>query len=346
MSSSPPLRHVREIVGAFVLLTLFGVLAALLVVGRGRHWFDRSVELEATFPAEHAAVLRAGVPVKLAGGVVGRVVESKREQRLVRARLSLNGSARDVLRDDARATLRVPIAGLVGELGIELDAGGGAGIWPDGKVLVGEAEGDPATRARETLDALRTQLPAILGRTQEILTKADLILGQVHDTRAVEHADRLVLSMDRLARAVERERAVEHAAAVLARAEELLRGLRDGKGTAGKLMTDSAMYDRIETALADLHGSWEKIDGLIGHTSNIARHAAELAEAARGRREEVEVLLSQTQLLIIQANRTLELVNEHWLLRGSVPDPGAPSPPAVIDGLPVRARGPGGEGHP
>ncbi len=346
MSSSPQLRHVREIVGAFVLLAVIAVLAALLVVGRGRHWFDRRAELEATFPAEHAAVLRAGVPVKLAGEVVGRVVASSREQRLVRARLSLNGSAREVLRDDARATLRVPIGGLVGELGIELDAGGGAGTWPDGQVLVGEAEGDPATRARETLEALRTQLPAILGRTQEILTKADAILGQVKDARAVEHADRLVLSVDRLARSLERERAVEHAAAVMARAEELLRGLRDGKGTAGRLMTDAVMYERIEVALADLHGSWAKIDGLIGHTSDLARHAAELTEAARGRREELEVLLGQTQLLIVQANRTLELVNEHWLLRGSVPDPGAPSPPAVIDGLPVRAGDPGGEGRP
>jgi len=149
MSTSNPFRHVREIVGVFVLGALALVLLALLFVGRGQHWFERRAELEVTFPAEHAAVLRHGVPVRLAGEPVGKVVATARLGHRIRAVLLINGGARGVLREDARATLRVPIAGLVGELGIELDAGSAAGPWPEGEVMEGVAEGDPAMRARE-----------------------------------------------------------------------------------------------------------------------------------------------------------------------------------------------------
>ena len=56
MSSAPPLRHVREVVGAFVLLALALVLAALVVIGRGRGLFESRADLEVTFPAARAAV--------------------------------------------------------------------------------------------------------------------------------------------------------------------------------------------------------------------------------------------------------------------------------------------------
>jgi ABC-type transporter Mla subunit MlaD len=347
MNASTPFRHVREIVGVFVLGALGLVLLALLFIGRGQHWFDRRADLDATFPSEHAAVLRPGVPVRLAGDVVGRVVATTRGKDRIRAVLTIHGSARDVLREDARATLRVPIAGLVGELGIELDAGGAAAPWPEGKLLEGEAEGDPAVRAREMVEAFREQVPAMMARTQAILDKTDAILGQVRDSRAPENADRLIRSIDRLARAVEREETVAHASRVLAEAEALLKAARQGGGTAQKLLTDPALYDRSAAVLADLHGSWEKVDALVGASTRVAERASELAEVARGRTAELEALLGQVQLLVLQANRALDLVNEHWLLRGAAPEPGRPAPLGVIDvewggGAPApgAARGP------
>jgi phospholipid/cholesterol/gamma-HCH transport system substrate-binding protein len=331
MSSAPPLRHVREIVGVFVLAVLALLLAALVVIGRGRNVFERRAELEVTFPAAQAAVVRPGVPVKLAGDGVGRVEAASREGSLIRTRLSLLRAAREVLREDARATLRVPIAGLVGELGIELDAGGEPSPWPEGRVMVGVAEGDPAVKARETVEQLREQLPIMLARTQSILERTDAILGQVQQARTAENADQLVRSIDRLARAVEREEAVAHAARVLAEAELLLKGVREGRGTAGKLVNDPALYDRTALLLEDLHGSWAKLDALMGASAKVAERASDLADRARSRGAELEVLFGQVQVLVLQANRALDLVNEHWLLRGAVPEPGWPVPPAVVD---------------
>jgi phospholipid/cholesterol/gamma-HCH transport system substrate-binding protein len=342
MSRPAPLRHVRTVVGAFNLVVLALLVAGILLLGRGRRWFEKEVELPVTFPAERAAALRVGVPVRLAGDLVGRVDGTKREGDLIRARLVLGEAARETLRADARAQLRVPIAGLVGDLAIALDPGSAPGPWPEGKVMVGEAEGDPAVKARETVDRIREQVPAILDRTQAILEKSNAILGQVERARTAENVDGLVRSIDRLAQAVEREKVVANASASLARLEELLRGLRDGKGSAGKVFTDPALYDRTAVLLDDVHRSWGKIDGLLAASTRIADRAQELAEQARGHASEFETLVGQVQLLVLQSNRALELVTNHWLLRGTVPEPGAPVPPAVLD-LPADV---GAEGRP
>jgi ABC-type transporter Mla subunit MlaD len=339
MSSAPPLRHVREIVGVFVLLAIGLVLAALVLIGRGRGLFESRAELDVTFPAERAAVLRPGVQVKLAGEAIGKVVGVVRGGETIRARLSVMAPAREVLRADARALLRVPIAGLVGELGIELDAGAAPAPWPEGKVLVGEAEGDPAVKARETVEQVREQVPLILARTQAILDKADAILGQVKDRDTAGHADELIRSVDRLARAVEREQAVAHATRVLAEAEALLKDVRDGGGTTDKLLHDPALFDRTAAILDDLHRSWPKLESLVGATTRIAERAGELAERARGRTDELEALLGETQLVVLQANRAMELLNNHWLLRGTLPEPAAPVPPGVIDWAPGDLAG-------
>ena len=349
MSSAPPLRHVREIVGVFVLLSIGLVLAALVIIGRGRGLFESRAELEVTFPAERAAVLRPGVQVKMAGDAIGKVVAVIRGGDLLRARLSVNQAAREAMRADARALLRVPIAGLVGELGIDVDAGAAAAPWPEGKVLAGEAEGDPAVKARETVEQVRDQVPRILARTQDILDKADAILGQVRQRDTAGHADELIRSVDRLARSVEREQAVAHAARVLAEAEALLKEVRDGGGTTGKLLHDPALYDRTASILEDLHRSWPRLEALVGATTKVAEWAGELADHARGRTDELEELLAETRLVVLQANRTLELVNAHWLLRSALPEPAAPVPPGVIDwdaGEGAAPAAPAAEGRP
>jgi phospholipid/cholesterol/gamma-HCH transport system substrate-binding protein len=343
MSRPAPLRHVRTIVGAFNLVVLALLVAGILLLGRGRRWFEKQVELPVTFPATHAAALRVGVPVRLAGDLVGKVGSTKREGDLIRARLVLGEAARETLRSDATAQLRVPIAGLVGDLAIALEPGSEPGPWPEGKVMEGEAEGDPAMKARETVDRIREQVPAILDRTQAILEKSNAILGQVEQRRTAENVDQLVRSINRLVGAVEREKAVANASASLARLEELLRGLRDGKGTAGKVFTDPALYDKTAILLDDVHRSWGKIDGLLAASTRIADRAQELAEQARGHASEFETLVGQVQLLVLQSNRALEIVTNHWLLRGTVADPGTPLPPAVLD-LPAEA--PQAEGRP
>ena len=340
MSPPAPLRHVRTIVGAFNLAVGALLLVGIVFVGRGRRWFEKQAILQVTFPSTHAAALRTGVPVRLAGDHVGKVAGAVRDGDLIRTRLEIGAAARETLRADARAQLRVPIAGLVGDLAISLDPGSAPGPWPEGQVMAGEAEGDPAVKARETVDRVREQVPAILDRTQAILDKTDALLGQVQRARTAENVDRLVRSVDRLAQAVEREQVIANASGSLARLEELLRGLRDGKGTAGKLFTDAALYDRTAVLLDDVHRSWEKIDALVASSTRVADRAQELAAVAHAHTQDLDTLVGEVQLLVMQSNHALDLVQNSWFLRGNVPEPGAPLPPAVLD-LPAEPRAEG-----
>ncbi len=338
MSRPAPLRHVRTVVGVFNLFVVAVLLVGIVFVGRGRRWFEKQAVLQVTFPARHAAALRVGVPVRLAGDLVGNVAGATREGELIRARLEIGQAARETLRADAQAQLRVPIAGLVGDLAISLDPGSAAAPWPDGKLMQGEAEGDPAVKARETVDRIREQVPEILDRTQAILAKTDSILGQVERSRAAEDVDKLVRSLDRLAQAVERERAIANASGALARLEELLRGLGEGKGSAGRFFTDPALYDRTAAVLDDVHRSWKDIDALVSTTTKVADVAQQLAQEARGRTKQFDTLVGEVQLLVMQSNHALDLVSNHWLLRGSLPEPGRPVPPAVLDLPPEPQR--------
>jgi len=124
---------------------------------------------------------------------------------------------------------------------------------------------------------------------------------------------------------------------VLAEAELLLQGVRQGRGTLGRLATDAAIYDKTAVLLDDLHGSWAKLDALMGASARVADRASDLADSARSRGADLEVLFGQVQVLVLQANRALELLNEHWLLRGAVPEPGWPVPPAVLALEPLAA---------
>ena len=85
-----------------------------------------------------------------------------REGDRIRARLQMGAAARETLRADATAELRVPIAGLVGDLAIALDPGSLPAPWPEGKVMEGEAEGEEATGAPA---AAREQAPELQERT-------------------------------------------------------------------------------------------------------------------------------------------------------------------------------------
>lgn len=331
MSSAQPLRHVREIVGVFVLAALGLALAALVFIGRGRSLFEGRAELQVTFPAVRAAAVRPGVAVRLTGEVVGKVVATAREGELIGVRLSILRAAREVLRSDARATLRVPLGGLVGELGIELDAGGAAAPWPEGRAMTGLAEGDPAEKAKETIEQIGVRVPLLLERTQSILDRTDAILGQVQQARTAENADRLVRTLERLARSAEREETLVHAARVLAETEQLIRGVREGRGTLGRLASDPELYDRTATLLADLHATWSKLDTLVGASASLATKAGELADRARTRTQDLEALYGQIQILVLQANRALDAVNESWPFRGALPEPERPAPPAVLD---------------
>ena len=290
MSRPAPLRHVRTVVGVVQPRRARGRSSwASSSSGEGAAGSRSRPSSHVTFPATHAAALRVGVPVRLAGDLVGNGRGRDARGRAASARGSRSGRSR--ARRSARTRRRScasrspgssatsrsrSIRERAGAVARGEGDGGRGGGRPRGE---GARDGGPRPRAgprdprpdpgdprrRPTRSSARSSARA----RRRTSTSSS---GRSTGWRS----------------AVERERAVANASGSLARLEELLRGLRDGKGSAGKLFTDAALYDRTAAVLDDVHRSWKKIDALVATTTKVADVARSSSrEAARGRTKRV-----------------------------------------------------------
>jgi phospholipid/cholesterol/gamma-HCH transport system substrate-binding protein len=337
-------RYVREIVGVFVLGSLAVALVGLLAVGTGRRWFERKTDLRAAFPAEKAAVVHKGVPVRLAGERIGEVTGIRMEGiELTHVTMRVRADALEALRTDSKAILRVPIAGLVGELAIELTPGKDQAPFPAESELPGISQGDLLGEIEEVAKVLAVEVPAITKQVRVLLENANALLGQAAEAKAGTHASTLLANTSRVVGQIERENVAARAAAILKEVDRLMAALNAGEGSAGKLLKDPATHDQIVLLLQDLHRSWADIAKILEGTGKLAGDAGVLTAQVKKRAESIPAMMDQTERLLLRTNQTLEGMQRHWLLRGTMAEPGTPpAPPAVLDaptGAPVGAKG-------
>ena len=326
-------RYMREIVGLFVIGSVAIGVGSLILLGAGQRWFERSVPVKAVFAAEKVTVVHPGVPVRLAGENVGRV-EEVRVDKAGRARVTMivRLTARSSLRADSTAILRVPIAGLVGDLSIELTPGGDAPPFPDDGELPGVTQGDFLAELEGVLSELGGDLPALTAQAREMLEHLNGILAQAEAARAGTHAAALMARGAALAGQMEEERVIARLAGAVGEMERLLAAMNSGGGSAGKLVSDPAFHDRMVRLLDDLHASQADVAKLIAAAAKVSDDGAAISAELRKRAEDLPAMLDETQRLLLRTNQTLEAMQRHWLLRGSVEEPSPrPEPPAVLD---------------
>jgi phospholipid/cholesterol/gamma-HCH transport system substrate-binding protein len=329
-------RYVREIVGVLVLGSFAIALVGLLAIGTGRRWLERKADLGAVFQAEKAAVIHKGVPVRLAGELVGEVTAIRLEGiELSHVTMRVRADALEALRTDSKAILRVPIAGLVGELAIELTPGTETAPFPRGSELPGIAQGDLLGELEDVAAVLAVEVPAITKQVRVLLENVNALAGQAAEGRAGTHASALLANTSRLVGQLERERVAVRAAAILGELDTLLSSVNAGEGTVGHIVKDPAVHDRIAVLLQDLHGSWVDIAKILEGTGKLAGDAGVLTAQVKKRADSIPAMMDQTERLLLRTNQTLEGMQRHWLLRGSMAEPGPPPmPPAVLDAPP------------
>ncbi len=336
MSEPFKFRHLREIVGIFVLGSLVAALASLFLVGEGRNWFVRRVDLTAVFPAERAGVIRSGLPVRLAGERIGQVAEVDLAGDSLRVRLRVAGSALGGLREDSKAVLRLPIAGLIGDLAIDLTPGRSGTLIRAGDILPGSAEGDVLGDAEVIMKALARDIPPILSETRAALVRTNALLQQLEQNRAGDHLAALTASAARLTAQAEAAQLVAHAAATAAELAALLKSINQGEGSLGRLARDPSLHQRVVTALDDVHASWGELAKVIASAAKVAEDASVLSAALRTRANDLPGVVDRGDRLLLNANRTLEAAQRSWILRGAVEAGNPPPlPPAVLPPQPA-----------
>lgn len=314
-------RTVNEITGAFVLLVAAALIAAVAWTGHSQRWFKSRVTLRIELPAAGAAGIRQGSEVYFLGTLVGAVTDVLVDTTgHMEAEASFRRDFFRFVRVDSSAVVKMKF-GVAGDSYFEITRGQGAPLPAKNASIVCNEQFQSALEA--AVEEIRGQAMIVLAKASnglDIWTKlgADLV-----ETR--QHLDQLAV-----------------------RLETLAAGIAAGKGTVGKLLTDTALADDTQHLVAQANAVMAEAQivttNLNATIQNIQDGTARLPEISGAVAEDAQMLpglIQQTQTSLREVERLVEALQRHWLLRRYVnqtnPPPSHPQPPFNPDkNQPIR----------
>jgi hypothetical protein len=345
-------RHLDSIVGGFVLAAVAIVIIALALIGSARQWFTPKTEIEARtglakpedgeFYEELAANLKPGTPVELSGKVVGTVLSSDARAGIISLKLEIATSALDLLHQgepagrgragEAKAQIKAPIATFMGQPRIVLKPGS-SGVqgwtkdkWHENNALTLIPDRDTTALAMAVLRDVKDNLGPMLVKITGLVDESHKLVAEIRAQRLPQQAGELVAGLrerqvpQRLDALLERigliaasvERLAQQGEGIASDAKRISGGLAEGKGIAGRALTDQQLAEDLAKLAGDLRA-------ITAELRTAAPAAPALAEGAG-------TLLDEVQRLVDGLNR-------HWLLK-SYTEPGSGArivPPGIID---------------
>lgn len=295
MSKPFKFRYVNEIVGAFVLVVLAALVTGIILAGRAQEWFVPDYTLHLDFPPEGSLGLQKGAEVQILGTTVGTVNKIR-------------------VRDDGRMTGKLTVKGdfirfvredsqaivkkkfgIAGDAFLEITQGRGAAH-------------DPEQPLRAVKDTEITEIAQdILKRLQETVVPA------------VEEYTAL---------AAELRSTNGPLMKLLANLQDITASLQRGEGSAGQLLRDPAVAQEIERILVEVKRILADVKAATAQLPPVAARVGKETEDLPG-------LMVQTQETLREAERLIEGIQQHWLIRSYVP-----APPSTQLIPPAQASGP------
>jgi phospholipid/cholesterol/gamma-HCH transport system substrate-binding protein len=290
-------RVMDQMVGAFLVLTAVLLVAALILIGRGNAWFRRYEPYHAVFKEGYG--LQPGSKVKMLDIAVGKVTAVRIEpSNHVRVDLKVFREYASRIREDSRLT--VEGASILGGSHLSLKPGAesapelprGAQIASDDKHSI-----DDYLEYLKSLD-LESKFETVVS----IATNVEALTAGLNDPEGP-----LWTSLNHL--------------------ESLLRGLEEGRGTAGRLLKEEDLYVRLEQRVAQTRAILSdfseisgrmvgvsaqvetliaRLDQVVGQASQLLVSLQETGEELPGLTREVQRTLRDISPVLDVARRTLE----------------------------------------
>lgn len=305
-------RHVHAITGTFVLVVVAMLIAAVVWTGHSQRWFKSRVTLGIVLPEAGAAGIRQGSEVYFLGTLVGSVSDViVDETGRMEARTSIRRDFFRFVRADSSAVVKKKF-GVAGDSFFEITRGEGQPLpEKNASILCNE-------QFQSTLDAA----------VEEIRSEAMLVLKKVNsglDTWTQLGAD-LIATRERLDQLVRR-------------GDKIVTELQEGKGTAGKLLTDPAAADELKTLLLKANRSMDEaqvtLNNLQKASDNLERASTNLpaiSDAIGMEARDLPGVVLQTQQTLREIERLVEGLERHWLIRKYIqqPQPATRIPPSEV----------------
>jgi len=292
-------------VGVFVLGGLLLFTIALFLIGERRMLFRPKFEVFTEFAA--VSGLQPGSEVRVAGmaaGEVTSVVPPASPSGRFRVGLEILEELRPLVRTDSVASIRTQ--GVVGNQFLQVSIGseGAAVAEPGGTILSREPFelADLLAQASETIASVNRTILDVRGDIEDVL-RVIATAGADADTIIREAG----VEVRGIARAGNR---------IAADTEKVVQGVREGRGSLGKFITDDEIYRRA-TAIA------AETEEAVGNLREATAQATETLQALTGKGGTVEGLSANLRESLLRAStaltnieETTEALKHNWFFRG------------------------------
>jgi phospholipid/cholesterol/gamma-HCH transport system substrate-binding protein len=284
-------------VGAFVVGGLLLFAVGLFLIGNRRMLFSKTFDAYAEFA--NLAGLQAGAKVRVAGldaGEVDTIHVPPNPSARFRVKLRIREDLHPLIRVDSVASIQND--GLVGNKFVQVEAGSDqAQIVPDRGTIKSHEPFDLAEmlkRMSDAVDLVTTSVEEVKGRAEELLVAA---------TGVAKEAQLGVEDFRKDARVI-----MASAQRVSQNVNAIVAGVKEGRGTVGKLLNDDALYAsaksiavQAEKAVANVKDATEQAKGAVadfrgengpmrGITGNLQQTLASARESMADLAENTEAL--------------------------------------------------------
>jgi phospholipid/cholesterol/gamma-HCH transport system substrate-binding protein len=317
MANTPyKFRHVNEIVGTFVVLAVVLVVAGIFLMARAQRWFEPVHDLRVTFPAEGTFGVERGARIEILGAVAGRVDRIRvHDDGSIQGILRVRGEYARFLHTDSAAVVRKEY-GVAGASYIVITVGAGAPLPLENAEI-------PIRKDTELLEMLQMVVEQIQEAVLPALTEVEKTLAEYRGLAADLRSPTNSLQM------------------LLANLNGIAAGLREGEGTAGKILRDPAIADEARKAVAQVNELLDKLGTTLDEANGILRNVQkssdalpEVVETVRGEMKDIPGVVLQARATLNETEKLLGGLQRHWLLRGSMEGgtPLDPIPPGAVGG--------------
>jgi phospholipid/cholesterol/gamma-HCH transport system substrate-binding protein len=306
------------LVGAFVIAGLLLFAGGLFLIGDRRLLFADQFELNATFG--RVTGLQVGARVRLSGLEAGEVLEiqvPRRPSEPFRVRMRILENLRQLVRADSVPAIQTD--GIVGNTFIQITVGTEvAPVVSPGDTLTGRDPIEIADLILEGRNTFRTVAVEITDLKDDVEGAIQALTATADTTTEVidsvgEHVETLTAAS---------AGAVQNAQAVLTEANAIVRNIREGRGTLGRLANDEALYERVVSTSREVEQSMKNVREMTERT----RELVTMFTARDGTAQQIALALRNALTDVQEATSDLaegtEALKRNFLFRGFFEDRG------------------------
>jgi phospholipid/cholesterol/gamma-HCH transport system substrate-binding protein len=287
MSKPFKFRYVNEVVGLFVILSLLLLIGVVLFAGHAQEWFVPKHMVYVKFPDKGTAGLKTGAEVEILETQAGRLEQIRiNDDGSMIGEISINGRFIRFVRQDSEAIIKKRFA-VAGDSFIEITRGTGEVLPEDDRFIPIKKDDDVTEMIQDIVVQVEDAVIPFMQQVEHTLYAYEAVATNITSP----------------------EGAVQK---ILRSVQELVDDVADGKGAAGMLLRDPQTADEVQEILASFNQLSQELVKVGEDVKAITASVKQTTDS------ELPQLGREATQAIEEARRTLEGLQRHWLLRGSM----------------------------